>query len=269
MSPDSRYKIFRQTLGGSRLEKLDHLAVEEPLEIRVRGESIAVTMRTPGFDQELAAGFLFTEGLLRHRADLIEIAHCTTAEPDAFGNIINAFLAPSVEIDFEKLRRNVYASSSCGICGKASVESVHQKFPPITSDTQIPAELLCQLPGLLRQGQKSFDQTGGLHAAAIFDLEGNLQILREDVGRHNAVDKVIGWGFLNHQLPFHNRLLMVSGRASFEIMQKSLAAQLPIVAAVSAPSTLAVDFARESSQTLIGFLRGETFNIYSAPERIR
>lgn len=269
MSNDSRYKIFKQTIGERRIEKLDHLALEEPLEIRVRGESIAVTMRTPGFDHELAVGFLFTEGLLQERTDVIEIAHCTSAEPDAFGNIINVFLAPCVRIDLEKLRRNVFASSSCGICGKGSIESVHQKFPPLESDARVLPDLLSKLPELLRQGQKTFEQTGGLHAAAIFDLDGNLQVLREDVGRHNAVDKVIGWVFLNNKLPFSNQILMVSGRASFEIMQKSLAAQIPIVAAVSAPSSLAVDFARESNQTLVGFLRGNSFNIYSAPERIR
>jgi FdhD protein len=246
----------------------DSLAREEPLEIRVRGRSIAVTMRTPGHDEELACGFLLTEGLLKQRDDVQELAPCGIGENAVFGNILNVFLAPGVNIDFERLARHTFASSSCGLCGKASIESVHQSFAPICHKLTVSASIIRELPEKLGLAQQTFHKTGGLHAAGIFDESGNLLVLREDVGRHNAVDKVIGWGFLNRQLPFQRQILLVSGRASFEIMQKALAAEFPIVAAVSAPSSLAVDFARESGQTLIGFLRGDTFNIYSCAEKL-
>ena len=246
----------------------DQVAREEPLEIRVRGRSVAVTMRTPGHDAELAAGFLLTEGLIKKRGDVVEIAHCRQGEAANYENTLNIFLSPSVQVDFDQLTRHVFASSSCGLCGKASIEAVHQHFAPVDSTITVAAKTLTQLPERLRAAQKTFAQTGGLHAAAIFDAKGKLVVLREDMGRHNAVDKVIGHGFLEKQLPFDNHILLVSGRASFEILQKALAARIPIVAAVSAPSSLAVDFARESGQTLVGFLRGETMNIYSHPERI-
>jgi FdhD protein len=246
----------------------DLLAREEPLEIRVRGRSVAVTMRSPGHDDELAAGFLLTEGLLRRAGDVVEIAHCGQGEAANYQNILNVFLSPSVEVNLERLTRHVFASSSCGLCGKASIESVHQHFPPVESQLAMSARTLLALPKRMRDGQKTFQQTGGLHAAAVFDERGKRIVLREDVGRHNAVDKVIGWGFLGRHLPFDRHALMVSGRASFEIMQKALAGRIPIVCAVSAPSSLAVEFARESGQTLVGFLRGDSFNIYSHPERI-
>jgi FdhD protein len=246
----------------------DLLSREEPLEIRVRGHSVAVTMRTPGHDAELAAGFLLTEGLLHHRRDLVTIAHCQQGEAAQHENVLNIFLAPGVPFDVERLTRHVFASSSCGLCGKASIESVQQQFAPVKSKLKIRAATLLKLPERLRAAQKTFAQTGGLHAAALFDTRGRLLVLREDVGRHNAVDKVLGWAFLKQKLPLRSHVLLVSGRASFEILQKSLAAQIPVVAAVSAPSSLAVEFARESGQTLAGFLRGETMNIYSHPERI-
>lgn len=246
----------------------DFVAREEPLEIRVRGRSVAVTMRTPGHDAELACGFLVTEGLLKSRADVIEIAHCETGEQAKFGNVLNVFLAPNVKVNFEALTRHVFASSSCGLCGKASIEEVHRNFPPVTSKVMFEAKAISSLPAKLRAAQEQFEKTGGLHAAGVFDREGNLLVVREDVGRHNAVDKVIGWGFLEGELPFSECVLMVSGRTSFEIMQKALAAAIPLVAAVSAPSSLAVEFARESGQTLVGFLRGESFNVYSAPQRL-
>ena len=253
-----------ETDGGFRA-KTDWLAREEPLEIRVRGRSIAVTMRTPGHDQELAAGFLFTEGLLHERTDLIEMAYCQQGEAAQHPNTLNVFLAPSVEVNFERLTRHVFASSSCGLCGKASIESVHQHFAPIESSITLGAQALFRLPELLRAAQSAFERTGGLHAAAVFNSDGQMLVAREDVGRHNAVDKVIGHGFWQGLLPFSKHVLLVSGRASFEIMQKALAARLPIVAAVSAPSSLAVEFARESQQTLVGFLRGKSMNIYSSP----
>jgi FdhD protein len=259
-------KVFILSADGKRSAKSDALTVEEPLEIRVRGRSVAVTMRTPGHDEELAAGFLLTEGLIRRRRDVTLIAHSRgTAEPQ---NIVNVFLAPDVKLDLAKLTRHVFASSSCGLCGKASIESVHQQFPPLDSRLRVAKKTLVRLPDQMRRAQATFAQTGGLHAAAIFDAKGNLMVLREDVGRHNAVDKVLGHGFLENKLPLDSHILLVSGRASFEIMQKALAARVPIVCAVSAPSSLAVEFARESGQTLAGFLRGEAMNIYSGPESI-
>lgn len=224
-------------------------------------------MRTPGHDDELAAGFLVSEGMIHRRGEVTRIAPCQRgAERD---NTLNVFLAPSVMVDFQRLTRHVFATSSCGLCGKASIDAVHQHFPPVKSGTTWAAADLLKLPGHLRARQKAFEQTGGLHAAAVFDVRGRLVVLREDVGRHNAVDKVVGYGLLRDKLPFDRHVLMVSGRASFEIMQKALAAGIPIVCAVSAPSSLAVEFAMESGQTLAGFVRGESLNIYSHPERIR
>ncbi|PWU13765.1 MAG: formate dehydrogenase accessory sulfurtransferase FdhD [Verrucomicrobia bacterium] len=254
---------------GSESEPLTHsdqLAREEPLEIRVRGRSVAVTMRTPGHDDELAAGFLLTEGIIQKRSDIIEIA--PYGQSDVPENTLNVFLSPAIELDFERLTRHVFASSSCGICGKASIEAVRQRFPAADSSINISAKLASQLPEKMRAAQSAFEQTGGLHAAAIFDADGNVVVLREDVGRHNAVDKVIGRGLLTGKLPFDSHVLLVSGRASFEIVQKALAARIPIICAISAPSNLAVEFARENRQTLIGFLRGQTMNVYSGSERI-
>jgi len=259
--------VLRCAIGTPPLREQDALAREEPLEIRVRGRSVAVTMRTPGNDKELAAGFLLSEGLIRNRSDIIEIAPCL--ESDAPDNTINVFLSPAVEINFERLTRHVFASSSCGVCGKASIEAVHQHFPPVESDLRMAATILTDLPARLRDAQQTFARTGGLHAAAVFDSAGEMLILREDVGRHNAVDKVLGYGFLQTKFPFDTHVLLVSGRASFEIMQKALAGRVPIVCAISAPSSLAVEFARESGQTLVGFLRERRMNVYSGPERLR
>jgi len=259
-------RLLHWEVGAKPKKQSDTLVREEPLEIRVRGKSIAVTMRTPGHDRELAAGFLLTEGIVRQRNEIVELAPCL--ESDSPENTLNVFISPSVEIDFSRLTRHVFASSSCGLCGKASIESVHQHFPPIESKRSVAVQTLITLPNRMRAAQQTFSKTGGLHAAAIFDLEGNLLALREDAGRHNAVDKVLGWGFLENKLPFDSHVLLVSGRASFEIVQKALAARIPIIAAVSAPSSLAVEFALESNQTLIGFLRGKTFNAYTHPKRI-
>ena len=268
-SPEvSRTEILRWRSGAEPRREMDALAREEPLEIRVRGQSVAVTMRTPGHDEELAAGFLLTEGLVTRRADIIEIAHCQQGEAAQLGNTLNVFLAPSVVVDFEQLTRHVFASSSCGLCGKATIESVHQHFPPVSSSVRIAPETMLQLPAKLAAQQATFDQTGGLHAAALFTATGELLVLREDVGRHNAVDKVLGWSFLNGPFPPTDHILLVSGRASFEIMQKALAARVPVVAAVSAPSSLAVEFAQRSGQTLVGFLRGAGMNVYAGEERL-
>jgi FdhD protein len=244
----------------------DHLAVEEPLEIQIDTRPISVTMRTPGHDDELAAGFLFSEGLVRQREEIAEVQPYPRNES---GNAINVLLRPDVAIDFERLTRHVFASSSCGLCGKATIDAVHQHFPPIAINLRVAADCLLGLPVKLRKAQVTFESTGGLHAAAVFDAAGNMVVCREDVGRHNAVDKVLGYGLLNGAIPFDRHILMVSGRASFEILQKALAARIPILAAVSAPSSLAVQFAQESQQTLIGFLRAERMNVYTHPERIQ
>jgi len=244
----------------------DDLAREDPLEIRVRGRAISVTMRTPGHDDELAAGFLLTEGLIRRKSDVLRIEPCGRNEE---GNLLNALLAPEVHVDFDKLTRHVFASSSCGLCGKATIDAVRGTFPAVESELKIDAATILKMPDAMRQQQSTFDRTGGLHAAALFDASGNLIVLREDVGRHNAVDKVIGYALLNKSMPLDRHVLVVSGRSSFEIVQKALAARLPLIAAVSAPSSLAVEFAQENNQTLVGFLREQRMNIYSHPGRIR
>jgi FdhD protein len=252
--------------GESAREEQDDLAEEEPLEIRVRGRPVSVTMRTPGHDAELAAGFLLTEGIIRGPQDVLRIEHCDRNEE---GNVLNVLLAAEVPVDFERLTRHVFASSSCGLCGKATIESVKGQFPPVQSDMRMDGELLASLPQQMRAAQETFNRTGGLHAAALFDAGGKLIVLREDVGRHNAVDKVVGHCLLHGQFPPDRHILLVSGRSSFEIMQKALAARVPIVAAVSAPSSLAATFAKESGQTLIGFLRDRRMNVYANAQRVR
>jgi FdhD protein len=244
----------------------DELAREEPLEIRVRGRAVSVTMRTPGHDDELAVGFLLSEGLIRSARDVNGIEPCDRNEG---GNLINVRLAPEVPVDFEKLTRHVFASSSCGLCGKATIDAVRTTFPPVESDVVIDAQTLLAMPATMRKQQSTFDRTGGLHAAALFDANGKLIVLREDVGRHNAVDKVLGFALLKNLLPLSGHILVVSGRSSFEIMQKALAGRIPIIAAVSAPSSLAVEFAEANNQTLVGFLRDRRMNIYSHSTRIR
>lgn len=266
MRDSQRKTVVRWQQGGVPRTENDELANEEPLEIRVEDRSISVTMRTPGHDSELAAGFLLSEGLVTARADLAMIA---PARPEPTCNVINVELASGVTLDMDRLTRHVFASSSCGLCGKATIESVHQQFPPVQSAVTVDAATLLSLPERSRATQSVFDRTGGLHAAAVFDLHGELVVLREDVGRHNAVDKVLGWALLNDRFPFEQYVLLVSGRASFEIMQKALAGRLPIVAAVSAPSSLAVQFAEESGQTLVGFVRGDRLNVYAGAERVR
>ena len=259
-------KVWRWEAGTPPRETADHLACEEPLEIRVDTRPVSVTMRTPGHDAELAAGFLLSEGLIRSRRD---IARVRPNPRNADGNVVDVLLAPEIAVDFASLTRHVFASSSCGLCGKATIRAVHQHFRPVKSNLTIPARTLLELPGRLREAQADFARTGGLHAAGLFDVLGKLLVAREDVGRHNAVDKVLGFALLHDWLPLDRHLLLVSGRASFEIMQKALAGRLAMVAAVSAPSTLAVDFARRSGQTLIGFLREGRMNLYSRPRRVR
>jgi FdhD protein len=258
-------RVVRWKSGNAPRKIADELAAEEPLEIRVDTRPVSVTMRTPGHDDELATGFLLTEGLIRNREDIAAIKPYSRNET---GNVLNLFLAPSLAVDFNRLTRHVFASSSCGLCGKATIEAVHQHFKRLRNRLTVKARTILSLPGKMRREQETFERTGGLHAAAVFDRLGRLVVLREDIGRHNAVDKVVGYGLLQGLLPFDQNILLVSGRASFEILQKALAARLPIICAVSAPSSLAVEFARQSRQTLIGFLRGETMNIYAHAERI-
>jgi FdhD protein len=261
----SRKQVVQWRFGKSRRAR-DELAIEEPLEIRVDTRSVSVTMRTPGHDDELAAGFLFTEGIVSETANVTRIRLNARNRP---GNVIDVFLAPEVRVNFERLQRNAFASSSCGLCGKTSIDAVHQHFRPLRATKfRLNAEHVLALPTKMRAAQETFTRTGGLHAAALFSADGKLIVLREDIGRHNAVDKVIGFGFLNNLLPFDEHILLVSGRASFEIVQKALAARLSIVCAVSAPSSLAVDFARESRMTLVGFVRDDRLNIYAGEKRI-
>jgi FdhD protein len=255
-------RIIRRRQDGSLEYSRDDLTIEEPLEIRIGGRTLATTMRTPGHDDELAAGFLVSEAIVHHRNAIAEISL------DGDNGVI-VDLAEGVELKLNSAQRFGTISSSCGLCGKTSIDEIRQNFPAIESaNFRIDIETVLSLPEKLRKTQSDFARTGGIHAAGIFNSSGELKIVREDIGRHNAVDKAIGRAFLDGLLPLNQHLLLVSGRASFEIVQKALAAGIPIVAAVSAPSTLAVDFARESNQTLIGFLRPPSFNIYTHIERV-
>jgi FdhD protein len=254
---------------GKSRRKEDFLAAEEPLEIRIGEDPLSVTMRTPGHDLELAAGFLLTEGLIQRRAQIAALEADAGIAAENRGNVVLAKLAPEAAPDFEKMRRHFFAASSCGICGKASIESVRARtLVAPNPDFRLDPEVLVRLPEKLRESQAVFGRTGGLHAAALFDGAGELLVLREDIGRHNAVDKVIGWALLEERVPLGNTILLVSGRGGFEIVQKAIVAGLPVVASVSAPSSLAVQLARELGQTLIGFLRGRRFVIYAGEERI-
>lgn len=261
-------QVFRLT-ADSVDETADDVAREEPLEIRARGRAVSITMRTPGHDAELAAGFLITEGLVKRPADILKIDACDRNEE---GNLLNVLLAPEVYVDFDKLTRHVFAASSCGLCGKATIDAIRANFPPIAcgdaNDVSIDVARVLTLMDTMRAAQATFDRTGGLHAAALFDERGELVVLREDVGRHNAVDKVLGHALFAGLLPLRRHMLLVSGRTSFEIMQKALAGGVPIVAAASAPSSLAVEFARANGQTLIGFLRANRMNVYAHAHRI-
>jgi FdhD protein len=256
---------------GVRSERTDTLAAEEPLEIRVQGpgqelRSVAVTMRTPGGDFELAVGFLFTEGLLVP-SDLARVAYCDTLPgEDQQYNIVSITLHRP--FDFDLLTRNFYATSSCGVCGKAALDDIEVRCAPVAGGTRVSAETLLGLPTALRRAQKVFDRTGGLHAAGLFDPAGKLVSIREDVGRHNAVDKVVGEQVLAGKVPLADHVLQVSGRLSFEIVQKAAVAGIPIVSAVSAPSSLAVEAGDRFGMTLVGFVRDDRLNVYTHPERV-
>lgn len=264
-SATAPWHVTKVSTEGSAI-KPDVLAREEPLEIRVNGQNIAVTMRTPGQDEELAAGFLWTERLLSRPADLLSIGHCPGKSEEERENIILAYISGDGEVLAEGWQRNFSANSSCGICGKASIEAVRQAADPIQSPLEISAHVLRGLPQVLRQAQETFEQTGALHAAGLFTVGGELVLLREDVGRHNAVDKMIGAAMFRDMLPLENSIVLVSGRAGFEIVQKCLMAGVPLVAAVGAPSSLAVDLAADSGMTLVGFLRERSLNVYTGAE---
>ena len=258
-------KILRWESGSTGVRCQDAMAVEEPLEIRVDTHSVCVTMRTPGHDEELAAGFLLTEGMIRSQSDIRQIKNHPRNRSE---NVVDVFLAPDVTVDFSQLTRHVFASSSCGLCGKATIEAVHQHFKPLRRRMAVRAETLLALPGKMRLQQDTFERTGGLHAAAIFSADGTLVVLREDVGRHNAVDKIVGEELLAGNVPLADRVLQVSGRASFEIVQKAAVAGIPVVSAVSAPSSLAVEAGERLGVTVVGFVRDGRCNVYSHPDRI-
>jgi FdhD protein len=258
---------------GKIRSRQDQLTTEEPLEIRLVSsqKTIAVTMRTPGADFELAAGFLYSEGVISCREDIQRMSYCVdkSVEGEQRYNIVNVTLREGLNPDLQPLERHFYISSACGVCGKASLEALRFRgCPVIVSEPIVTAEMIYTLPDKLRADQGVFHATGGLHAAALFDSQGQLLNLHEDVGRHNALDKLIGSALLSEQLPLSNYIVMVSGRSSFEILQKCTTAGVPIVCSVSAPSSLAVSVAKEFGITLIGFLRGERFNVYTGLERI-
>ncbi|MEB3032340.1 formate dehydrogenase accessory sulfurtransferase FdhD [[Mycobacterium] nativiensis] len=272
----------RHLRAGTATQRLEALAVEEPLEIRVNGAPLSVTMRTPGSDVELAQGFLLTEGIISRREDVLTARYCSGAGdgPPQDYNVLEVTLAghvPRPEVD---LTRNFYTSSSCGVCGKSSLEAVRlaSRYGPADDPVRVAAATLTAMPDQLRAAQTVFARTGGLHAAALFSVGGevvggaadaaSMLVVREDVGRHNAVDKVIGWALEHGRVPLAGTVLMVSGRASFELTQKAVMAGVPVLAAVSAPSSLAVDLAAESGLTLVAFLRGDSMNVYSRPDRV-
>jgi FdhD protein len=253
--------------------RADHLATEEPMEIRLithgARRTVAVTMRTPGNDFELAAGFLHGEGVISSREEIAQISYCVDVDAAQQYNIVNVTLRHDAAPDLAPLERHFSITSACGVCGKATIDALQLRdCPVIQPGPEIPVGVLYGLPGKLQQAQGVFQKTGGLHAAALFDATGQLLALREDVGRHNALDKLVGWALMEGKLPLSQCILLVSGRTSFEILQKSVAAGIPIVCAISAPSSLAVDLARQFGITLVGFLRDERCNVYTSRERI-
>jgi FdhD protein len=267
----SRRPVLRLTPDGGRTRP-DSIAVEEPLELRVDGRALAVTMRTPGHDVELAHGFLHTEGVIGSTADVRDARYCDSRDDEGRNtyNVLDVGLAPGVPAPGVGVERNFYTTSSCGVCGKASLDAVRVKsrHSPDGDPVRVPMEVLAELPDALRRHQQVFDRTGGLHAAGLFTAEGELLVVREDVGRHNAVDKVIGWALLQGRIPARGCVLIVSGRTSFELAQKAVMAGVPVLGAVSAPSSLAVELAEECGLTLVGFIRNGSMNVYAHAERI-
>lgn len=268
----ARRPVLRITPDGTR-RRPDALAVEEPLEIRLGGRSLTVTMRTPGHDIELVHGFLLTEGIIASPEDVRVVRYCDGVDADGANtyNVLDVELAAEVPDPGNRGRREFLTTSACGVCGKASLDevAVRSRYPLSDNALEVTATALASMPPTLRKGQRVFEATGGLHAAGVFTADGALLALREDVGRHNAVDKVLGWALTAGRVPASDTVLVVSGRASFELAQKAAMAGIPVLAAVSAPSSLAVDLARDRGMTLVGFLRGESMNVYSGEQRIK
>jgi FdhD protein len=261
--------VVQEWNGGQIRRFQDYLAREEPLEIRIGAHSLTVTMRTPGNDLELAAGFLFSEGLIHLREEIEILEHLQTEKRSESGNIVHVKVSKNIQLNLGCTQRNFFAASSCGICGKASIDSVRRRgMRAATGQIRLNPELLCDMPDTLRREQVVFGRTGGLHAAGLFDAHGQLVVEREDIGRHNAVDKIVGWALLNGRIPLSEYVLLVSGRGGFEIIQKAIAAGIPVLASVSAPSGLAVRLARQMGLTLVGFLRGNRFVVYSGEDRL-
>jgi len=267
----ARRRISHRT-GDTTTQRAETLVVEEPLEIRVNGSALTVTMRTPGSDFELAQGFLLTEGLITQRDDIATVRYCAGTDDEGKNNynVLDVTLAPGVTLPDLNVTRNFYSTSSCGVCGKSSLDAVQlaSRHSPGDDPSTMPAATLTAMPAQLRSAQKVFASTGGLHGAALFSVDGTMLTVREDVGRHNAVDKVIGWSLESGRIPLTGTVLLVSGRASFELTQKAVMAGIPVLAAVSAPSSLAVDLATQSGLTLVAFLRGDSMNVYSRADRI-
>ena len=262
--------VVSEWSGGRLLQREDSLAGEEPLEIRLGNTPLTVTMRTPGDDLELAAGLLFTEGIVRRAEDIVSISHSKETGKAHTENVVLVDLAPGIQLDEKNARRTFASTSSCGLCGKTTIDSIRARgIRALDGTFRVSPEVLCRLPESLRSAQAVFERTGGLHAAAAFNAQGKRLAVREDTGRHNAVDKIVGWALMEGRLPLAENILMVSGRGGFEIIQKAIVAGFPVVASVSAASTLAVEMAREMGLTLIGFLRGERFLIYSGEERLK
>lgn len=266
--------IHRLTRAGVEV-RTDAVAIEAPLQIRVEGRPVAVAMRTPGHDRELAAGFLLSEGVIAARDDIFEISTCPSAQPGMEGegaSAVDILMTRPGTVDFERLTRHVFTASSCGLCGKAVVDEVLRQHPPLPpashTGVRVAADVIFSLPDTLRSAQATFATTGGLHASALFDLDGHVIAVHEDVGRHNALDKLLGDSWLTGRWPLDHHLLMLSGRISFELVQKALVARLPVIVAISAPSSLAVATAEAAGITLCGFLRDGRMNVYTHPERI-
>lgn len=273
----TRFNKKKQTIwtyeNGKPQRRKDILAAEEPMEILLRAgetqQTVAITMRTPGNDYELAAGFLYNEGILLRKDEITGMTYCVDGNQQEYNSLRIQLKADSMP-ELKQLERHFFTNSACGVCGTTMLDDIGERnLPTLPSGPIISPELITSLPEKLRNAQDLFESTGGLHAAALFDLEGNLLAVREDVGRHNALDKLIGWGLLNDQLPFHNKVLMVSGRASYELLQKSYSAGISVFCAVSAPSSLAVELAERFGITLIGFLRGQRFNVYANVQRMQ
>jgi FdhD protein len=259
-----------QWIGPHRTRTTDVVAREEPLELRIAGVPIAVVMRTPGHDLELARGFAITERIVDDPRHVLGVRHCDRVEdPDAEDNIVQIVLDAAVDVDLARLRRNLFTTSSCGVCGKASIGAAMGVAPPLDSRWTMPIDILRALPDRLREGQRLFDRTGGLHGAALFDRAGTMLAVREDVGRHNAVDKLVGWATEHLAWPPSDHVLAVSGRVSFEIVQKAIAARIAMIVAVSAPSSLAIDLADKSGITLVAFVRGDRAGVYAHGDRVR